>query len=207
MPTLVPIVEGDGDAVAMPVLLRKILVELQAYDWTVGHPKKAGGIRSLTSKLDSFLSYAQRENDCGAILIVQDLDDGCPLHDASKLAQQVQQLQIPVPVAVVLAHHEYEAWFLASLATVAGHHGLPAELVHPGDVESRRGVKEWLSKQMPRGRAYKERVDQVKWTHLIDLPLARQHSRSFRRLCHAVEQVLAAAIVPQAGYVTPLSGR
>lgn len=142
--------------------------------------------------------------ECGAILIVQDLDDGCPLHEARHLALQIQQRQLAVPVAVVLAHREYEAWFLASIETLAGHRGLPAGLTYMGNVEDRRGAKEWLTKQMPPGRAYKETVDQVKFTQLIDFGVAQQRSRSFRRLSHAIEQVLTAAETPQRGYVTPL---
>ena len=93
---------------------------------------------------------------------------------------------------------------LASLETIAGNCGLPANLKYEGDIESKRGVKEWLTAQMPPGLAYKETLHQVKLTHLIDLDLAQQRSRSFRRLFHAVEELVEMGNILQAEtYVTP----
>jgi len=69
---------------------------------------------------------------------------------------------------------------------------LPAELDYAGDVEARRGAKERLTQQMPPGKAYRETFHQARLTRLIDLDLASQASRSFRRLCRAVDQLVAA---------------
>jgi hypothetical protein len=92
---------------------------------------------------------------------------------------------------------EYEAWFLASLETITGktlqeRPGLLAKAQYSGDAETRRGVKEWLSTQYPEGFVYSERLDQAAMTRLIDTTLARERSRSFRRMCHAIEQILDA---------------
>ncbi len=204
MPCIVPIVEGDGDMKAVPLLLRMILQHHQWFDWSVAPPKKARGLSALKRKLGSFIRYAEKERDCSAILILLDLDDGCPRDEACDLADRVRQLRSTTPIAVAFAHREYEAWFLASLATIAGSYGLSPDLVYDGDVEGRRGVKEWLTRQMPRGQGYKETIHQVKFTSRIDLDHASCRSRSFRRLCHAVEQLVQAADIHHArGYVTP----
>ncbi len=207
MPKIVPITEGQGDVEAVPLLLRKILQHNKWWEWEVAHPKRAGSLSALKRKLDRFLGYAQREEDCGGILILLDLDECCPWDEARDLAQQIRQLNPSCPVAVVLAHREYEAWFLASLSTIAGHYGLPSGLTFPGDVEQERGVKEWLTAQMPPGKAYKETVHQVEFTTRIDLKLAHRNSRSFRRLCHAVGELVQLAGASHRGQVTPYEER
>jgi hypothetical protein len=49
-----------------------------------------------------------------------------------------------------------------------------------------------LTERLSGSRAYKEDEDQAAFTQRIDLELAKQNSRSFRRLCHAVEEIIAA---------------
>ena len=158
----------------------------------------------MRKRLDDFVRYAYKEKDCGAILIILDLDDGCPADEARALAEKVRKLNPRCPVAIVLAHREYETWFLASLDTIAGSHNLPPDLTFEGNIEDKRGAKEWLTAHMPAGQAYKPHVDQASFTHLIDLDLARQRSRSFRRLCHAIKELVQIADAPQVpGRVTP----
>lgn len=204
MPCIVPIVEGPGDVDAVPVLVRRILECHQWFDWSVARPKKAGNLGKLKRNLDRYVLYAQKERGCGAILILLDLDDGCPKDEAYDLAVQARELASPYPIAIVLAHREYEAWFLASMATIAGHVPLPTDLVYEGNVEDRRDAKGWLTARMPPGRAYKETIHQARFASLIDLDIARQRSRSFRRLLHAVEQLVQlAGTDPTRGFVTP----
>jgi Domain of unknown function (DUF4276) len=203
MPAIVPIVEGDGDAQAAPSLITRFLHEREKWDWTVAHPKKAGGLVSLQPKLAQFLRYAEQEPQCGAVLILLDLDDGCPREEAFSLANTIRSLTPSHPVGVVFAHREYEAWFLASLDTIAGTHNIPEGLTYQGEVEARRGAKEWLTKQMPRGTIYKETIHQSSMTRQIDLDLARKNSRSFRRLDKAIGELIDAAEQNRA-LVTPL---
>ena len=203
MPAIIPIVEGDGDVKAVPLLIRRLLEDYQRWEWSVGHPKKAGSIIAFSQNLSRFLHYAQAEDDCGAILVLLDLDDGCPLREATDLAEKSRLLNQPHPVAIVLAHREYEAWFLASLTTICGSYDLPPDLVYVGDVEARRGAKQWLTAHMPPGKAYKATFHQAKLTQRIDFEIARQHSRSFRRLSHAIEELTRIENMQQRGFVTP----
>lgn len=210
MPKIVPIVEGDGDIKAVPILLRRVLHEsLQQYTWDVSSPKKACGLARLHKKLVAYLRYAASEKDAQAILILLNLDDGCPMVEAKKLADKVRELSSRLPVAIVLASREYEAWFLASIDTIAHQEGQkyrfsPTFLQNPtppSDVEGIRGAKEWISRQMIRGYRYKETSQQPSMTTLIDFKLAAQRSRSFRRLLHAVE--LLVQHEGQSGFVSP----
>lgn len=199
MPKIIPIVEGPGEVEAVPALLWKLLVEMQRYDIQVGEAQNANGGGNLTRHggVERFVSNARTKRDCAAILVLMDADKQCALHLAADLSQRIAAMQSQVPVAVVVANCEYEAWFLASLETIAGQDlegrpGLHSELTYPGEVEGLVGVKGWLTRQLPEGRIYKPTQDQLAMTRLIDTGKARERSRSVRRLCHASEETVAA---------------
>lgn len=194
MLTIVPIVEGDGDAAALPELLERILKERhRRYDVLVAQGKtrvvKAKGRQKLEKQLDKFLKHAQNKPMCGAILILVDADDDCPVTFAKQLSQLCHQIGTRCPVQIVCARRSYESWFLASLDTIKGHHGISETATLLEDPEQVSNPKQWLSDQMPSGKAYKETIHQVSLSRIIDLDLAYQNSRSFRRLCHALEQL------------------
>jgi hypothetical protein len=211
MHAIISLVEGRGDESALPALIDKILRDTNSWKWYVGTPIKVQNLGKLRKELVYYLSRAANKKNCGAILVVLDSDDECPKEEAEKLAHAIQPLNLAVPVAIVFAHREYEAWFLASLPTIAGHHGLPADVLYEGEVESKRDVKGWLRQQMSRNR-YNPTSHQKKFTSLIELELAYDclrpaplgNYRSFRRLYHAIEQLLEAAEKGERGYVSPL---
>ena len=82
-------------------------------------------------------------------------------------------------VAVVLAKREFEAWFLAAAGSLAGHHGLDAELVAPEHPEDIRGAKEWLSARRTDGHPYKPTIDQACLASILDVRQAQANSPSF----------------------------
>jgi hypothetical protein len=205
MLSIVPIVEGQGDVAALPILLRRLLHErYQRYEVEIAKPKNAHGSGKLIKELERFLRLAAITPDCGAILVLIDPDDKCPKELAESLASQSKALGLGKPTEIVFAKCEYETWFLASLDTIRGRAAISETASFTGEIESLRGVKEWLGKQMPPDRTYKETADQPTLTPFIDLSLAHANSRSFRRLCHAVEQLLA-AMDSGLPVVTPLS--
>ena len=197
MRCIVPIVEGPGDVEAAPVLLRKILSEhLGSYDITVAKPKKAGGRSALdrAGGVEKYIEYAAATPDCGAILVLVDADDDCAPEWAKQISVRCNQLGVNVPIAIACAVREFEAWFLASLDSIRGNpirgsFAFKEDAAYDGDLETLRGVKEWIGHQLPPGRAYKETTDQASMTALINTPLAYSNSRSFRRLCHAIEEL------------------
>jgi len=119
MPCIVPIVEGQGERDSVPLLLRRILYRHQLWHWSATRPILAGNLHRLKKKLAEFIAYARKKKDCGGILILLDLDDGCPAEEAANLAEQVRGLHLHSPVAIVFAHREYEAWFLPNMDTIA----------------------------------------------------------------------------------------
>ena len=197
-PVIVPIVEGDGEVEAVPLLLRRVLRERHSrYDIRIQKPINARGKTKLLRKFGSFLEYARRDQECNAVLVLLDGDDDCPRDLATDLAQTAAGLNMGVPVAVVCAHREYEAWFVASLDSATGDNiratlGLSETAVHEGDVESIGSPKGWIQVRMPQSSGYKETQDQPALTPFIDIEHTQGRSRSFQRLCHAVEELLDA---------------
>jgi len=94
MPRIVALVEGPGDSDAVPGLLYRILQKHKLWDWHVARPKKVKGLGALKKHLIKFMNYAERDVDGGGILILLDLDDGCPKTEAQSLAQQIKNLKL-----------------------------------------------------------------------------------------------------------------
>ena len=196
-PTVIPVMEGDGDATALPLLLQRILYErLGRFDTQIGQGPQgrvnAKNRPQLETQLGKYLLHAQRKPDCSGILVLIDADDDCPLGLAQTLRKQQEASGVTTPVEIVCAKHEYETWFLASLRTIRGRAGIYRDAQPASPVEAQGSPKGWLTRHMPKGRAYKPTAHQLSFTNLIDLQLAYDNSRSFRRLCHALEQLLDA---------------
>ena len=195
--SIMAIVEGPGDRDAVPALLRRILWErFDRYDIDVSRPKVTNGKPNLVKRLEDFLGYALIER-CTAILILLDADRDCPAQLARELAQRAATLNLRVPTAVACAKHEYEAWFICSLSDneeddIRRHLGMGEPVIIPENAEDVRDAKAWITARMPNDRAYKETTDQVVLTHHVDLELVHNRSRSFRRLCHALEELVEA---------------
>ena len=179
-PGIVPIVEGPGDESAAPILLRRILFErLGRFDFEVKRPKKAKDKGALVKRLENFLVYARNTPGCAAILVLLDADKDCPRELGSELARRARAIAVGVPTAIVCSNPVYENWFLASDGSFEG------------DVEEFRGAKDWLTRKKPPGLIYKETQDQAAFSNAIDIEPTFQASRSFRRLCTALEGLVA----------------
>ena len=133
--------------------------------------------------LEKRLRYLAQRDRCAAVLILLDMDDGCPTERARELGERVRaMLPLPFSTVIVAAKREYEAWFLASLESI--HEGE----AYPGDPESLRDAKGWLRKRY----RYRPTSQQSEYTRRIDIKLAASRSRSFRRMLHAVDEIVTA---------------
>jgi len=218
MLTLVPIIEGDGEVSALPLLLRRLSQEVyQEYDLHIARPKNAHGCGNLTApdQIERFVAYALSEPECDGVLVLIDndavrglvdsnvLDDDCAPAFAHYLATRIQAIHPAKPVAIVVARWEYETWFLASLETVGAIVGVPEGMIYEGNVEAERSAKGWIGRRLPPGRKYSETRDQARMTAYLNLESAAHRSRSFRRLRHALEQLIDAHLGDEL-VVTPL---
>ncbi len=193
MLTLVPIVEGDGEVDAVPVLIRSILHRLlQRFDVEVRRPKNAHGRGNLTRDggIERFVKYALKGPAASGVLVLLDAEADVPCALACALRERIAALSPRIPTAVVCAQVQYESWFVDSIESLRGKCGIDPAAVWPNSPPP--NPKTWLERHMPSIRAYKETTDQVSLTSALDFSLLDCRSRSFRRLCHAIEELVEA---------------
>ncbi len=176
---IAPIVEGHGEVQAVPILIRRIAAEIDVnLTVTIEPPIRMPANRLRKSgELERTVELAARKlGGAGGILILIDCDwdNGCPKWDGPDLLQRAQSARPDMPVSVVLAYREYEAWFIAAAESIQGRRGLAETLEVVADSEGIRGAKEWLSSRMPRNRPYAETTDQPALTQWFDMQAARR---------------------------------
>lgn len=192
MVRIVTIVEGDGEVAAVPVLIRRIAAAVVPGD-VPDLPRPIRVQRNRLLKENEFaraieLAALQAGPD-GRILILLDADDDCPARLAPRILRRASEARSDRRIRVVLAKAEYESWFLAAAPSIAGHRGIRADAKAPGDPESIRGAKEWLSGRMISGHSYRETLDQPALSQIFDLALARK-APSFDKMWRDVTSLL-----------------
>lgn len=117
---------------------------------------------------------ARKIKGYGGILIILDSDDECPAQLGPKLLHRASQIRRNLPIAVVLAKQEFEAWFLAAAESLRGQRGLKNNIHPPTNPETIRNAKRWLSNRMENNKKYRETLDQPELVKLFDIEQARQ---------------------------------
>lgn len=200
--SLVSIVEGDGEVQALPILLRRLAVAIAPECSVVVHPPMRVPRANLVKadELERYVELATRQHGGqGAVIVLIDADDDCAAALGPKLLARAEVVRPGSLVAVVLAVKEYEAWFLAAAASIAGRRGLADDLASPSDPEAIRDAKGWLQARRTDGLAYSPNLDQPALSGLLDLELARSRSASFDKLWRELERILASFAATGAG--------
>jgi hypothetical protein len=161
--------------------------------------------------LSKYCELVRAKPDAAALLIVRDEDDRCPKDVAPSQAAWLRELGLQFPVALVLAHREYESLFLASIESLRGRDLSAVNgLTRPGiqltaefsdDPQDVRDAKGWISRHMPPERRYKPTVDQLPLTQLVDFELVRASGLPWfgtlqRALQHLSDNLGAASLYP-----------
>lgn len=187
MITVVPIVEGEGEVQALPTLLRRLA------QWRCPQQRVAIGVPIRVAK-DRFLSRpedarkhlllaAAKAQPKGVVLIVLDADDSCPAYVGEQVLALARSHIAHVPVGVVLPNREFEAWFIAAAPSLHGVRGFtPQPSDAAAEAEKPRNAKGWVQVRMG-GKKYGEVADQAAFCAVLDLAMAHERSRSFRKLC------------------------
>ncbi|MBZ8142349.1 hypothetical protein CLD22_20910 [Rubrivivax gelatinosus] len=183
---VVAIVEGDGEVAALPVLLRRIAQWRSPGLYAeIAQPIRVRRDRFLNraEEFERHLLLAAAKSDEGDwILVLFDADDDCPAELASELLARAHGVIPHRRISVVLAKREYEAWFIAAAASLDGHRGFRFDPQDSIAAETPRDAKGWIASRMP-SRSYGETTDQPAFSAKMDLELALENSRSFRKLC------------------------
>ena len=185
MRVVAPIVEGDGEVAALPVLLRR-LGEWLSPDApaTIMQPIRVRRDRFLNREEEfrrHLLLAAAKAGEDGWILVLLDADD-CPAQLGPRTLERARGIVPHRAVSVVFANREYEAWFLAAAESLQGKRGFEFEKTPAFEPERLRNAKGWLGERMTGGK-YRETTGQPAFSALMDLSQARALSRSFRKLC------------------------
>jgi len=183
---LQPIVEGQGDEAALPVVLRRLVDASGKWALRIGRPhrrKRSQLVQQTT--LEHAIKIALLTPECGAILVVFDADEDCPKELAPRIATWAQAAAGVIPTAVVMANREYEAWFLGSIESLRGVRGIRSDAVSHAAPESPADAKGELQQCMHGGRSYLATADQAALSARFDLASAFRSCRSFRKLVHA----------------------
>jgi hypothetical protein len=187
------VVEGHGDVEAVPILLRRLQQAIRPdLLLNTGRPVRISRYKLVKEgELERAIRLAA--NKVGApraVLVLVDSDDDCPAELGPQLRRRAEQIGLGIPIGVVLAKHEYEAWFLAAFRSLCGRRGLASELPEVPDPENVRGAKGLLNRHMTKDRAYSEPADQPALTARFDLHLARRRSDSFDKCWREVQRLL-----------------
>ena len=188
--TIVPIVEGHGDVKAVPVLLRRLVDEARAWE-SVRIDTPIRRKRSQLVDQDALrksVRLARLRGDCGGILVIFDSDDDCPVAIAAQVQEWAVAAAGHLACEVVLANREYEAWFLAAVESLRGHHSVKDDAVSHPHPELPRGAKGVLEARMH--ISYSETKHQPAFSAQFSMAAAYARCRSFRKLASSFGRLM-----------------
>lgn len=185
---------GHGERDSLPILVRRVAGEIDPFlAVKIINRRRIPESKRATGDLDAAVERAARLlGNKGGILIVMDSDweGACPAKDGPALNARVQGVRPEMPVALVLAHQEYEAWFIAAAVSLREKRCLDPNLQPASDPEGIRDAKGWLSQHMPRTRPYAPVTDQPALTNEFDMAVARRGSPSFDKCYREITKMI-----------------
>ena len=192
MPRLLLIVEGEGDVYAAPVLLRRVLNQyFERYDFEIVTHRRHDLSHLRANDWANFKRYleAAHAENCPIIWML-DCDDGCALEWLKQIYKLVALMKLRQPLAFVFWVREYEVIFIYDLEAIKVK--LNIQEIHdvPEKPEAKRGVKEWICDQLPRGFSYRETIDQEAITAVVDLGKIFAKSGDFEHLVKVVSWMI-----------------
>jgi hypothetical protein len=166
------IVEGKGDEVAVPLLLRKYLSHQDDYRDILGKPVWTNGISNATKPkgIEGYAAAAAYRPGCRGVMVVLDADDDCAVDRAVKLRNRIAGT-IQQPFAVALAERTYEDWLYSSIESL--------RLQNTKYVPGGNGIKK-IKMALP--EKYVKPIWQPRLTDRLDISLAKSRSKSLDRM-------------------------
>ncbi len=189
-PQIASIVEGKSEVESLPILLRRILWDDEIFDLQIAKPFRVNRTKVVKQgELERSIRQLVRDrSDVAGIIIVLDADDDCPAQLASKLLER-SNATTQLPVSVVMANREYEAWLLGAKESLKQTGFLKSDAQTPADPESIRGAKEKLRRNML--SKYSEVTHQPVFTNVFDFHQARETCPSLDKLIRDVKTLAA----------------
>lgn len=191
--TIATIVEGQSEVESVPILIRRMLLQLGVHDAQPTRPFRVKRNRIVKEEeLERAIRQLISDRDSvGCILVLLDAEDDCPGQLGPDLLKRcINSTQLPV--AVILANREFEAWFLGAKESLRGLRGIRHDAGAPASPEQIRGAKEQLTRNIYNHR-YLEVDDQPALAAEMDLGMARRRCPSFDRLWRELERIVKEA--------------
>lgn len=184
---IICIVEGQGEATAVPIVVNRMLQHLRCDRRLAADPERVictkNGDRITAPHdparqlgIEHFVARAAREKP-GGILVLVDAEKRC-LHSTHGvpplgvlLRQRAEAVAGRIPLGVVVANRMFETWFLADFHSLQRRGLLPpsARLAQWRTPETLGGCKGWMEELL--GRKYSETRDQPRFAERLSLPL------------------------------------
>lgn len=203
---VVSIVEGYGEVFSVPILLKRWFRYRRFNNFTAREQAiRAPGCGALKAEhsndkalgVEHYVQLALGDAPDG-ILIVIDADKECITRSKRKgapglgpeLLERARKTAPHVPVAVVVANREFEAWLLANCAALvkAGQIKKDTARSLPFDVDSIVNPKGTLGHLMD--DVYEPRVDQARLVHYLSFASATmRRSHSYGKLVTELERL------------------
>ena len=201
---LQPVVEGPGDESAVPVLLRRLLVEVIGCNYSrVAWPYKLPHSQMTQEhRCKHHLTISQLDTSVDHVLLFMDSDDDCCRDLHAQITAWGRDVIYRTRFDVICIEREYEAWLLAGITSLRGIHGISDVAVPPHNLNRIRDAKGRITALMPHGVTYSETADQASLTAAVDLASVSASSTSFSRLVTKLE-VAHASTCRQCSYVSP----
>jgi hypothetical protein len=200
---IVAIVEGHGEEHAVPIILRRWFEHRRFRNFHTPDLAVRAHQASIVCEYDRdrehgiehYINLAMRGRPDG-ILVIFDADKLCierqnrhPYHPLGpELAERARKHVSHVPVSVVVANREFEAWYLAAYRRLKtfGQFNAGAAFASGFDVESPSDCKGHVARCL--GRKYSPTADQrVLAKHIGFGSYMANYSRSFKKLLKDLE--------------------
>jgi hypothetical protein len=205
---IVPVVEGYGEERAVPYLVRRWLRHrglhqfFEVPDLAV-NAKGCGKLKAAYDKqrhigIEYYIEAAVR-NRPDAILVIVDADNECLERGRGNglgpaLLARASAVASHIPLAVVVANREYEAWFLASLTSIRQARLFPAGTRIPGNLEpeAHSGCKRLIADLL--SCPYEETTHQLQLTGALSFSAGVQRrSPSYGKLMRDLDRLVCEA--------------
>lgn len=195
-----PVVEGQGEEAAFPILLRRLMLVLGGYV-DIGPPVRSKRTQMVREEdFKRAVRLASYKPGASAVFVLFDADDDCARTHVPDMTRWASEAVPQMPSAVVMARREYEAWFLAALESLRGRRGIREDAAYEADPEQVRGAKGVVSRTMPQETPYSETADQPALSAHFDLKAAYARAASFRKLvkelCRVLEELGQSPAIP-----------
>jgi len=201
---IVPIVEGYGEERAVPCLL-KLWLRHRRFDRFFDVPELAintkgcGKLKADYNKIrhlgiEHYIEAALR-NEPNAIIVILDSDEECLSRGSGnglgpELLKRAKVVAPNLPMSVVVANREYEAWFLANFHSFRDRGLFPLKARYTGvlNPESCRDCKGLVARLL--GHHYEETVHQLELTRALRFSMgAVKRSPSYGKLLREMDHI------------------